>query len=92
MTDAPVLGAEVCQYENTPDGHFIVDRHPAMPDVWIAGGGSGHGYKMGPALGELLARQISEDASPDPSFAIARFEGQRNNGPRRHGDTEISRT
>ena len=77
LTDAPVLGAEVCQYENTPDGHFIVDRHPAMPDVWIAGGGSGHGFKMGPALGELLARQISEDASPDPFFAIARFEGKR---------------
>jgi len=76
LTDAPILGAEVCQYENTPDGHFIVDRHPATPDVWIAGGGSGHGFKMGPALGELLARQISDDASPDPFFAIARFERQ----------------
>lgn len=73
---APVLGAEVCQYENSPDGHFIVDRHPAMADVWIAGGGSGHGFKMGPALGELLARQITEDASPDPLFAIARFEAR----------------
>jgi sarcosine oxidase len=76
LTDTPVLGAEVCQYENTPDGHFIVDRHPAMPDLWIAGGGSGHGYKMGPALGELLARQIKEDESSDPFFAITRFEGK----------------
>ena len=92
LADAPVLGAEVCQYENTPDGHFIVDRHPAMPDVWIAGGGSGHGYKMGPALGELLARQIKEDASADPFFAIARFEEKDDNGPQRHGDTENSRT
>ncbi|PYR88479.1 MAG: hypothetical protein DMF84_28210 [Acidobacteria bacterium] len=73
LTEAPVLGAEVCQYENSPDGHFIIDRHPAMPDVWIAGGGSGHGYKMGPALGELLARQVREDGSPDPFFALARF-------------------
>ena len=73
LTDAPVLGAEVCQYENSPDGHFIIDRHPAMPDVWIAGGGSGHGYKMGPALGENLARQIREDASPDPFFSLARL-------------------
>ena len=92
LTDAPVLGAEVCQYENSPDGHFIVDRHPAMPDVWLAGGGSGHGYKMGPALGEFLARQIREDASPDPFFAVARFEGKGENGPRRHGDTETPRT
>jgi sarcosine oxidase len=70
---APVLGAEVCQYENSPDGHFIVDRHPAMPDLWIAGGGSGHGYKMGPALGEMLTRQILDDAPPDPLFALARL-------------------
>jgi sarcosine oxidase len=75
LKNAPVLGAEVCQYENSPDGHFIIDRHPAMPDLWIAGGGSGHGYKMGPALGETLARQILENASPDPFFALARFVG-----------------
>jgi glycine/D-amino acid oxidase-like deaminating enzyme len=73
LKQAPLLGAEVCQYENSPDGHFIIDRHPAMPDVWIAGGGSGHGYKMGPALGEILARQILEDSAPDPFFALARF-------------------
>jgi glycine/D-amino acid oxidase-like deaminating enzyme len=73
LKDAPVLGAEVCQYENSPDGHFIIDRHPAMPDVWIAGGGSGHGYKMGPALGEMLSRLIREEGSPDPLFALARF-------------------
>jgi monomeric sarcosine oxidase len=76
LKDAPVLGAEVCQYENSPDGHFIIDRHPAMPDVWIAGGGSGHGYKMGPAVGELLARQVRQDAAPDPFFALARFARQ----------------
>ncbi len=73
LANAPVLGAEVCQYENSPDGHFIIDRHPAMPEVWIAGGGSGHGYKMGPALGEMLARQVREDALPDPFFALSRF-------------------
>jgi monomeric sarcosine oxidase len=73
LRDAPLLGAEVCQYENSPDGHFIIDRHPEMPDVWIAGGGSGHGFKMGPALGEMLARLVREDAPPDPLFALARF-------------------
>jgi sarcosine oxidase len=74
LRDAPILGAEVCQYENSPDGHFIIDRHPAMPDVWIAGGGSGHGFKMGPALGELVARQVREDATPDAFFALQRLE------------------
>lgn len=75
LRDAPVLGAEVCQYENSPDGQFIIDRHPAMPDVWIAGGGSGHGYKMGPVVGEILARQVLDDLATDPFFALARFEG-----------------
>ena len=74
LKNAPLLGAEVCQYENSPDGNFILDRHPLMPDVWIAGGGSGHGYKMGPAVGEILARQIREDTAPDPFFALARLE------------------
>jgi sarcosine oxidase len=73
LRDAPLLGAEVCQYEQSPDGNFIIDRHPAMPDVWIVGGGSGHGYKMGPALGEMIARHVREDAKPDPFFALARF-------------------
>jgi glycine/D-amino acid oxidase-like deaminating enzyme len=73
LKGAPVLGSEVCQYENSPDGHFIVDRHPSMPDVWLVGGGSGHGYKMGPAIGEMLARQVLADATPDPFFALGRF-------------------
>ena len=73
LTDAPILGAEVCQYENSPDGRFIIDRHPSMPDVWIAGGGSGHGYKMGPAVGELLSKQVLDDSSPDPFFALSRL-------------------
>ena len=73
LANAPVLGAEVCQYENSPDGRFIIDRHPAMPDVWIAGGGSGHGFKMGPAVGEMLARYVRGDAEPDPWFGLQRL-------------------
>jgi glycine/D-amino acid oxidase-like deaminating enzyme len=73
LENAPLLGAEVCQYENSPDGNFIIDRHPDMPDVWIAGGGSGHGYKMGPAIGEMISRYVRDDAAPDPFFALARF-------------------
>jgi glycine/D-amino acid oxidase-like deaminating enzyme len=73
LKDAPFVGAEVCQYENSPDGNFIIDRHPEMPDIWIVGGGSGHGYKMGPAIGEIVARDVRDDATPDPFFALARF-------------------
>ncbi|HEY7169759.1 MAG TPA: FAD-dependent oxidoreductase [Vicinamibacterales bacterium] len=73
LAGAPLVGAEVCQYENSPDGNFLVDRHPALPAIWIAGGGSGHGFKMGPAFGEMLARLVRDDGSPDPLFSLARL-------------------
>lgn len=73
LEHAPLLGSEVCQYEASPDSHFIVDRHPAAANVWIAGGGSGHGFKMGPALGEMLAQCVLGDATPDAQFALARL-------------------
>ena len=73
LTDAPLLGSEVCQYEASPDSHFVVDRHPAAANVWIAGGGSGHGFKMGPALGEMLASCVLGTDVPDPQFGLARL-------------------
>ena len=73
MRNAPLLEARVCQYENTPDDHFIIDRHPRGENVWILGGGSGHGFKHGPALGELMAELIREEKDPDSRFRLARF-------------------
>jgi glycine/D-amino acid oxidase-like deaminating enzyme len=73
LADAPLLGSEVCQYEASPDAHFIVDRHPRASNAWIAGGGSGHGFKMGPAFGEMLAQCVLGTATPDPQFALARL-------------------
>jgi glycine/D-amino acid oxidase-like deaminating enzyme len=73
LAAAPLLGSEVCQYEASPDSHFIIDRHPAASDVWIAGGGSGHGFKMGPAIGERLASHVIAGSAPDPQFALARL-------------------
>ena len=80
LADAPLLGSEVCQYESTPDSHFIVDRHPAAANVWIAGGGSGHGFKMGPAIGELLAACVLDGASPDPQFGLPRLDAMPSGG------------
>ena len=75
LQDAPLLEARVCQYENTPDGHFILDRHPAASNVWLAGGGSGHGFKHGPAVGEMLSQMVLSDSPADPFFALSRFAG-----------------
>ena len=73
MKDAPLLETRVCQYENTPDRNFLIDRHPAARNVWLVGGGSGHGFKFGPALGELVADLVMGDAEADPLFRLSRF-------------------
>jgi sarcosine oxidase len=59
MRNAPLVDARVCQYENTSSGDFIIDRHPAWPTLWIVGGGSGHGFKHGPAVGRHVARLVA---------------------------------
>jgi sarcosine oxidase len=65
LADAPLVESRVCQYEQTPDSHLIVDRHPAWDNVWIAGGGSGHGFKMAPAMAQcLVAAMASTDSIP----------------------------
>ena len=58
LAKAPLLAAEVCQYENSPDGHLLIDRHPEASNVWFVGGGSGHGFKLSPAVGEMVAEKI----------------------------------
>jgi len=68
---APILEIRVCQYENTWNGDFLIDRHPELENVWIAGGGSGHGFKHGPALGEYLSQRILHDAPGEPRFSLS---------------------
>ena len=65
--------ARVCHYENTSSGDFLIDRHPSIRNVWLAGGGSGHGFKHGPAIAEYLLDAIQRDYSPEARF---RFEAK----------------
>jgi glycine/D-amino acid oxidase-like deaminating enzyme len=73
LANAPLVEARVCQYEASSDGHFLVDRHPQFENVWLVGGGSGHGFKMGPALGEHVAALIQGRAAVHPLFAYGRL-------------------
>jgi monomeric sarcosine oxidase len=70
LRDAPLLSTEVCQYENTSTGDFLIDRHPEMDNVWLVGGGSGHGFKHGPALGEYVAGLITREGEVEPRFRL----------------------
>jgi len=73
LANAPLMEARVCQYEASSDGHFLVDRHPGLENVWLIGGGSGHGFKMGPALGEHAAAVVQGRAVVHSLFAYARL-------------------
>ena len=68
-----MIESRVCQYENTSNGDFVIDRHPELENVWIAGGGSGHGFKHGPAVGEYVAARLTGAATPpiEPRFSLA---------------------
>ncbi len=77
LAERPVVERRTCFYEVTPDANFVIDRHPALPDTWIAGGGTGHAFKHGPVIGEYLAALVTGDATtaaalapPDGRFAI----------------------
>jgi glycine/D-amino acid oxidase-like deaminating enzyme len=73
LAAAPLVESRVCQYEYSPEGDFLLDRHPGADNVWLLGGGSGHGFKMGPALGEYAARLVLDGASPDSKISYAHF-------------------
>jgi sarcosine oxidase len=72
LKGALLTGAEVCQYENSSNGDFLIDRHPAMPNVLLVGGGSGHGFKHGPEVGKLAAALVSGGGpQAEPRFSLA---------------------
>jgi sarcosine oxidase len=71
LANAPVTETRVCQYENTSNGDFLIDRHPALENVWLVGGGSGHGFKHGPAVGEYAAKMVFGDGMIEKRFSLA---------------------
>ena len=71
LRDAPIVETRICQYENTSNGDFLIDQHPELTNVWLVGGGSGHGFKHGPAVGEYVARRVTEGGAVEPRFSLA---------------------
>lgn len=71
-----LIKTSVCMYTNSPDLHFVIDRHPQHPNVAVAGGFSGHGFKFCPVIGELLADlTIDPTAAPPELFRWSRLLG-----------------
>ena len=70
LAHAPLAGSKCCRYELSPDSHFVVAPHPEHDSVWLLGGGSGHGFKHGPALAEQVAAALAGTAALPPHFAL----------------------
>jgi glycine/D-amino acid oxidase-like deaminating enzyme len=71
LKGAQLTGAEVCQYENSSNGDFLIDLHPHWPNVLLLGGGSGHGFKHGPEVGRYAAARLMGSGKPEPRFSLA---------------------
>jgi glycine/D-amino acid oxidase-like deaminating enzyme len=73
MAGSPLLESRVCQYENSTDHNFILDRHPEAENVWIVGGGSGLGFKHGPVMGEMVADAVLGLKAPPTEMGLGRL-------------------
>ena len=71
LRNAPLTGAEVCQYENSSNGDFLIDLHPQWSNVLLLGGGSGHGFKHGPEVGRYAAGRLLGSINAEPRFGLA---------------------
>jgi sarcosine oxidase len=72
LASRPMVEARVCQYENSSNGDFLIDRHPQWENVLLVGGGSGHGFKHGPAVGRYAADLLTGRlAKAEPRFSLA---------------------
>lgn len=72
LAEAPLIHGRVCQYENSANGDFLIDRLPGHERVWLVGGGSGHGFKHGPEVGRRISAHVADAAlALEPRFSLA---------------------
>ncbi|HVB13234.1 MAG TPA: N-methyl-L-tryptophan oxidase [Candidatus Dormibacteraeota bacterium] len=82
LAGAPLAKSATCLYTNSPDHNFVVELHPSHPQVALAAGFSGHGFKFCPVLGEALAdlAELGETAHPIGDFNSSRFKDHQSGG------------
>ena len=73
LADAPLVESRVCQYENSTDQNFVLDRHPEAENAWIVGGGSGHGFKHGPVIGQMVSDAVLGLKGPPGELSLNRL-------------------
>ena len=73
LANSPLVDSRVCQYENSSDQNLVLDLHPEAENVWIIGGGSGHGFKHGPVVGEMVRDAVLGRKTPPVEFKLDRL-------------------
>lgn len=73
MKDAPLLYTKVCQHTDTPDKDFLLGKHPEASNLWLVGGGSGHAFKHGPAIGEKVNNLMLGKEEEQEKFSLSRL-------------------
>jgi sarcosine oxidase len=71
LAGSRVIASRVCQYENTHSGDFLIDRHREFPNIWFLGGGSGHGFKHGPAVADYIVGRLEDRVPEESIFTLA---------------------
>lgn len=71
LKGAPMIEARVCQYSNSPNGHFLLDQHPEVDNLFLAGAGCGHGFKLGPSIGRMMSERILKETPIPQEFHLA---------------------
>ena len=71
LRGAPLLESRVCQYTNTSNGDFLIDQYPEYSNIWLVGGGSGHGFKHGPAVADYFVSQLNGRVPAEPRLTLA---------------------
>jgi glycine/D-amino acid oxidase-like deaminating enzyme len=70
LADAPLKEGRCCRYELSPDSRFVAARHPGLERTWLLGAGSGHGFKHGPAIAELMAPALAGEAPMPERYGL----------------------
>ena len=88
LKDAPLLATHACHYESTSSRDFVIDKHPLLENVWIAGGGNAEAFKQGPVLGEFIAKRVLGTDDPELTKRFRIPENENSPTPQRPGEGE----
>ena len=77
LSGLPIIETRVCQYENSLDGNFIINKHNSFKKIIVLSGSSGHGFKMGPGIGELVTNIILNNKKIPSFFNKSRLENEK---------------